>query len=312
MLKDAWSLVRKAWLPLLLAFVLIAGVEFAVNAGLRAVAANMVEKQERLKPDGPTIRAIAIYDLEIPEGYTREEYVQLWDVYDKRVEADNRSIKLQSFLYDLPTLLLTPILMLGLYRVLLAAQREEDVRPLRVFSGFRQGGGRAIWLDVLIGLRYIGILLLWGVAFWLLSLILYGVPQLASIIGYVTLVPLLLWLEYRYALAPLHLADSDVLSTAGDCIRYCLEDGRELSPIGMMLEMWPVLLVEIATVALGALLPENGFTIVLTQLFNAAVFFGKFACFTVFYTDIRAVRASLPTPEEDEGRQRAMTLARGE
>ncbi len=311
LLQAAGALIRRCWLPLLLVCTLLTAGCLAVNAAITAITADMLADVEALRPEGPTIRELSLYDLPIPEGYTREEYVDAWLTWQTAAESCTRHLLWLVIALPLPLLLLAPVLALGLYRLLLAADRGESWRVSRLFSGFRSGGLRAIWLAVRIALRQLGFLVLWFLLasglFEGLSLI--GLEGIGEILVKCSFIPLALWLMFRYALAPLHLADDRLSLDAGDCIRRVLEDGRELPPILVMLDVWPAIPLMVATVALPWLLPASQGLVFVLTLIAAVTCVLLAAGLTIVYQDIRAAEDA--TSSVTKGFLRARALASG-
>lgn len=196
-----------------------------------------------------------------------------------------------------------PILMLGLYTVLLHHLRGNGSTVSTRLHRMKRWR-TAIWLDILIWLRLLGYLLAGLLGMIILSLIpILG--QLAGLIGYVVLA---YWLELRYSLAPLYLADDgdERLRNASDCIQYALQDAADFTIGGLFKVLWPPFLISIVASILGKLLPDSlaisCAQIVMYYAANALMI----TCLTVVFQQLRDGKPEDETPSEGQLRARAL------
>lgn len=196
-----------------------------------------------------------------------------------------------------------PILMLGLFTVLLHHLRGNGCTASTYLHGLKRWR-TAIWLDILIGLRMLGYLLAGLLGMMILSLI----PILGSLLGSIGFIVLVYWLELRYSLAPLHLADDgdERLLNASDCIQYALQDAAAFTISGLFHVLWPSFLITIVASILGKLLPGSlpitCARIVMSYVAKALMV----ACLTAVFQHLRDSKPQDEAPSE--GLLRARTL----
>lgn len=229
---------------------------------------------------------------------------------DQNGYITRQSTQLRSLVYFLLTfvtdLICQPILILGLYTALLARLRGNVSTTSACLHGMKRWR-TAIWLNLLIGLRMLGYLLAGLVGMFVLSLI----PILGALAGSIGFVVLLYWVELRYSLAPLHLAEDgdDRLLSASDCIPYALQDAAAFTVGGMLKVLWPSFLLFVVCSLLGKCCPDS-WAISCARI--AVSYIAKalmFACLTVIYQHLRDSKPQDAAPSE--GALRARALAAG-
>ena len=208
----------------------------------------------------------------------------------------------------LGTLLLSPILVLGLQKGLLAHARGEKCTLRCICDGLPRWK-TAIALEFLIGLRMLGYLFLGSIAAFLLSFI----PILGAIAAIIGLLVLSWWVTMRYALARCHLADdAEEICTASSCLDYSVADAKSFSIIGLIEVIWPGLLIEFISSLLSEFLAASLGLSILTAALNVLASAVYITGFTVIYLYLHDTFVAEGEETNDPGLARARALAAGE
>lgn len=275
--RRAWRLMLECWLPMLVTL-LLAGIPTLISSLILYLSPS----------DTATLEGLA--------------------VTQSGGQANWGPLLISIGVELLGSLMLSPILMLGLQHGLLMHIRGEKCTLTCIGDGFRRWK-TAIALELLTSLRIIGYLILGSVASFLLSFIPF-LGTLASVIG---MFVLSWWVTMRYALARCHLADdAEGICSASSCLDYSIADANSFSVTGLIEVIWPALLPafisRLVTKFMAASLGLNFFTAALELLESAIYITG----FTVVYLSLRDAFAAEDKETIDPGLARARALAAGE
>ncbi len=287
--RRAFALLRRCFLPILIATLLAAAVDLASTwvgyIGEQKAAESVAHLHPGPEPtstreDDPS----AWVDYRIASGYEH-----------KALESDQRKWSLIANGVGLLNLFLAPVVLLGLNRALLAAQRAEECRVSHLFAMMRPDAIRAILLELQSLLRGLGYMLIWLVVQFFLTA---SMQAVGSIISTIVLIPLAIWLEYRYRLAPLHLAE-DASQPIKACIQRSIADVQVFSVMGMLFTIWPALLMLLAGGVLSTLVHtwwavaiDMALTLLAALLTNTAM--------PVIYQHLRTVPRPVPVDDDVE------------
>lgn len=204
-----------------------------------------------------------------------------------------------------------PILMQGLFRVLLSHQHGSGYTARTYLDGMKRWT-TAIALDFLIYLRGHCYLALGKMGFEILSFI----PILGPICGGIGCIVLVFWAAIRYFDADIHLADdADNQLNAFNCIDYSIGDAEMYSISGLFRTLWPTFVPAFVANLMTQYLPASLLVSVIDMLLSTLSAMMLAACCTAIYLYLRSEYQAVKDAEAvrlSEGRARARALAAGE
>lgn len=296
-MKQGLSLLRRCWLPILLAGVLCI---------LPAVGASIVEHIGLEKVDAATAHLRPVFPENL-DDYAA--YLGAKNLYTAAVKEAYTPYSYLIYAILLLNLVIEPVVLLGLNRGLLRCMKGGTCSLRDVFGGLR-GGRRAIGVGLLVMLITVGVNVAGQLAASALEAILdplmFGSVLVLSAFALVMAV-IAFWFDYRYLLAPLHCADEAHTDlSAADCLRYAHQDQQQYGLLSMLFTLWPVWLVGIVHFLLKECC-TGSWLVPVSHLLNLAAMMLETAIVVAMYGRLHLVQDD-GTP--DEGLARAMALAR--
>ncbi len=306
--RQAFSLIRQSWKLLLVAILLMSVIGWAGQS---------------LEHYGETIAQQA-YDAHMEAFYAEnprpedEDEAIVWAYFDEWLaQRDAEKLydkaflpwKIGGYAIDLLDMLVTAMLLVGLYTGLLMQRRtgECSLHCLRIgFSRWKT----AAWLSIRVNVSILG----WGLlAFIPCAILANALGDVGEILTLVILLLVQLWAQCHYALTYVHMAeDPENQLTTTAYIDSAVEDMNFFTVRGLLRTAWPayaLLTVQLILGVAGAVLPMlaipvNIFTLV-GNFLTPMLLHTSYVC---IYDELRAVRQAQEAP----GAARARALASGD
>ena len=306
--RQAYSLIRQSWKLLLVAILLMSVIDWA-GQGLEHYGDVIARKA---------------YDAHMETFYAEnprpedEDEAIMWAYFDEWLEKyDAEKLydraflpwKIGGYAIDLLDMLVTAIVLVGLYTGLLMQRRtgECSLHCLRIgFSRWKT----AAWLSIRVNVSILG----WGLLALIPSAILANaLGDVGEIMALVILLLVQLWAQCHYALTYVHMAeDPENQLTTTAYIDSSVEDMNFFTVRGLLRTAWPayaLMTVQIILGVAGAVLPTlaipvNLFTLV-GNFLTPMLLHTSYVC---IYDELRAVKQAQEAP----GNPRAIALAAGE
>lgn len=306
--RQAYSLIRQCWKLLLVAILLMSVIGWAGQA---------------LEHYGDGIARKA-YDAHMEAFYAEnprpadEDEAIMWAYFDEWLaQRDAEKLydkaflpwKIGGYAIDLLNMLVTAMLLVGLYTGLLMQRRtgECSLHCLRIgFSRWKT----AAWLSIRVNVSILG----WGLLALIPCVMLANaLGDVGEILVLVILLLVQLWAQCHYALTYVHMAeDPENQLTTTAYIDSAVEGMNFFTVRGLLRTAWPayvLMTVQLILSVAGALLPVlaipvNIFTLV-GNFLTPMLLHTSYVC---IYDELRAFRQAQEAP----GAARARALAAGE
>ena len=302
--RRAYALMRRCWLTLLIAAVLMSLFSWAGSA---------VEAQgKRLAQEA----AAAARDAYLAEHPLTDDYADsiMWMADFRAEEAYDDAFRPWNWAaegLDLIGGMFSCVIAVGLYHGLLSALRGGECTPHSLLLG-RPRAGTACWLCLQQSLRIFGWMLLPLPFTALISLIF---STYADFIARLLMLLIGLWATLHYALAEVHLADDPYEScTAREALRQAVNDADAFGVWQMFKVLWPTVVlfavdvgVQVVAEYVPALaIPAQIFDLI-CDLFMLSL---QYSCFVCIYDEMRQrIRAAEEAVPDNEGLARVRALA---
>ena len=305
----AYVLMRRCWLSLLIAAVLMSLFNWAGNA---------VEAQGKRLGQETYDTLMEVFDAENPFPFGDDDallnHLLLQHSAERMAEEAYgdalRPWNLAAEGLDLIGLLFSCVIAVGLYHGLLSTLRGGECTLHSLLLG-RPRAGTACWLALQRGLRIFGWMLLPLPFTALISLIFstyadFVARLLALLIG--------LWATLHYALVEVHLADDPYEScTAREALRQAVDDADAFGVWQMCKVLWPTVVLFAADVGVQVVaeyvpslnVPAQIFDLI-CDLFRLSL---QYSCFVCIYDEMRQrIRAAEEAVPDNAGLAPARAL----
>ncbi len=305
--RQAYSLIRQSWKLLLVAILLMSVIDWA-SQGLEHYGDSIARQAYDAHME--TFYAENPRPEDEDEAITWAYFDEWLAKYDAEKLYDRAFLpwKIGGYAIDLLDMLVTAMILVGLYTGLLMQRRtgECSLHCLRIgFSRWKT----AAWLSIRVNASILG----WGLLALIPCVMLANaLGDVGEILSMVILILVVLWAQCHYALTYVHMAeDPENQLTTTAYINSAVEDMNFFTVRGLLRTAWPAYALMTAQIILGvagALLP------VLTVPVNIFTLVGNFltpmllhTSYVCIYDELRAIRQAQEAP----GTARAQGLAAG-
>ena len=295
----ALALLRRCWKPILLALLITTLLDVAALgvswAGVSAADCAIADMPLAAEPGSLEEMLAYFNDLNAAKAAALDAF------------RPYRIVRV--ILKLINNLLVSPIVLVGLYSGLLTAQRGGAC-SLRSLAKGLPCWGRVLWLGFLTSLitgviRYAGNAMTTTLGD---TMNMFGI-----ILGTIVWLIVQIFVEMRLCLAKVALGDGLIdpaaPTTAGQCIRASWDAVRQYSIFAMLVTLWPVLLVAGIASLVHSWLPASPW-------WDAALLALEFGAMAVYVCCTVCIYEEANSPQEqdgsEEGRARAKALAAGE
>ena len=302
--RRAYALMRRCWLTLLIAAVLMSSVGWVSSAvgaygeGLAqeaAAAASDAYLAEHPLTDDYADSITRMANRRAEEAY--EDAYSPWELFTS-------VIKLIGGMFSC-------VIAVGLYHGLLSALRGGECTLHSLLLG-RPRAGTACWLALQRRLRIFGWMLL-PLPFTVLISLIFS--TYADFVARLLMLLIGIWATLHYALAEIHLANDPYEScTAREALRQAVDDADAFGVWQMCKVLWPqavlfaadIAVLVVAEYAPALTIPAQIFDLI-CDLFMLSL---QYSCFVCIYDEMRQrIRAAEEAVPDDEGLARARALA---
>lgn len=302
--RRAYALMRRCWLTLLIAAVLMSLFSWASNAveahGKRLAQEVAAAASDAYLADHPLTDDYADSIMWMADLRAEEAYDDAYSPWEALAEG-----------LDLIGGMFSCVIAVGLYHGLLSALRGGECTPHSLLLG-RPRAGTACWLALQRGLRIFGWMLL-PLPFSLLISIIFS--TYADFVARLLMLLIGLWATLHYALAEIHLADDPYEScTAREALRQAVDDADAFGVWQMCKVLWPTVVLFAVDVGVQVVAEYVPALAIPAQIFSPTCGLFRlslqYTCFACIYDEIRQrIRAAEEAVPESEGLARARALA---
>lgn len=306
--RQAFSLIRQSWKLLLIAILLMSMIDWAGQAlehygnGIARKAYDAHMEAFYAENHRPEDEDEAIVWAYFDEWFAQRDAEKL---YDKAFLP----WKIGGYAIDLLDMLVTAMILVGLYTGLLMQRRtgECSLHCLRIgFSRWKT----AAWLSIRVNVSILG----WGLlALIPCAMLANALGNVGEILAMVILILVVLWAQCHYALTYVHMAeDPENQLTTTAYINSAVDDLNFFTVRGLLRTAWPAYALMTAQIILGvagALLPMLTIPVkIFTLVGNFLTPMLLHTSYVCIYDELRAIRQAQEAP----GNPRAVALAAGE